>query len=338
VTLRARWVTLRARWVTLRARWVTLRDRWVTLRDRWVTLRDRWVTLRLSTAALQALTLARHIPCSPLPQEIAPSWVRWPHTVLAHVDEALAAVQLDSAEVVRRLVSWLTDNTSAVRWTPAEVREGVLPPHPRIILRCESSSTHPGVTGTHTTCGACPASPSRGGLPGLAGVTTRPAGHPSGGVPPAVERQLHLLTTVARGVQQGTASLGFAAAAFGSLHAELLAASVTGLDGVTNVTSLLRPVDGEQHALLTAVGFGSCEPDSDSDDSDSNSIEIDAADGPPSGDQAEPGRREMIEWSRCELELNSTRRGLRESHGGAETKKKTTTPHVAQEEVQHTVY
>jgi hypothetical protein len=40
----------------------------------------------------------------------------------------------------------------------------------------------------------CPASPSRGGLPGLAGVTTRPAGYPSGGLPPAVERQLHLLT------------------------------------------------------------------------------------------------------------------------------------------------
>ena len=36
--------------------------------------------------------------------------------------------------------------------------------------------------------------PSRGGLPGLAGVTTRPAGFPSGGVPPAVERPLHLLT------------------------------------------------------------------------------------------------------------------------------------------------
>jgi hypothetical protein len=35
---------------------------------------------------------------------------------------------------------------------------------------------------------------SRGGLPGLAGLTTRPAGYPSGGVPPAVERQLHLLT------------------------------------------------------------------------------------------------------------------------------------------------
>jgi hypothetical protein len=36
--------------------------------------------------------------------------------------------------------------------------------------------------------------PSRGGLPGLAGVSTRPAGYLSGGVPPAVERQLHLLT------------------------------------------------------------------------------------------------------------------------------------------------
>jgi hypothetical protein len=40
----------------------------------------------------------------------------------------------------------------------------------------------------------CPASPSRGGMSGLAGVTTRPAGYPSSGVPPAVERQLHLLT------------------------------------------------------------------------------------------------------------------------------------------------
>ena len=35
----------------------------------------------------------------------------------------------------------------------------------------------------------CPASSSRGGLTGLAGVTTRPAGCPSGGVPPAAERQ-----------------------------------------------------------------------------------------------------------------------------------------------------
>jgi hypothetical protein len=40
----------------------------------------------------------------------------------------------------------------------------------------------------------CPASPSRGGLSGLTGVTTRPAGYPSGGVPPATERQLHSLT------------------------------------------------------------------------------------------------------------------------------------------------
>jgi hypothetical protein len=36
--------------------------------------------------------------------------------------------------------------------------------------------------------------PREGGLSGLAGVTTRPAGYPSGGVPPATERQLHLLT------------------------------------------------------------------------------------------------------------------------------------------------
>jgi hypothetical protein len=40
--------------------------------------------------------------------------------------------------------------------------------------------------------------PRGGGLSGLAGVTTRPAGYPSGGVPPAVERQLHLLTSVGR--------------------------------------------------------------------------------------------------------------------------------------------
>jgi hypothetical protein len=43
----------------------------------------------------------------------------------------------------------------------------------------------------------CPACPSRRGLPGLAGVTTRPAGYPRGGVPPAAERQLHLLTPCA---------------------------------------------------------------------------------------------------------------------------------------------
>jgi hypothetical protein len=42
------------------------------------------------------------------------------------------------------------------------------------------------------------------GLTGLAGVTTRPAGYPSGGVPPAVERQLHLHTTDA--VRTGTSS------------------------------------------------------------------------------------------------------------------------------------
>jgi hypothetical protein len=40
----------------------------------------------------------------------------------------------------------------------------------------------------------CPASLSRGGLPGLAGVSTRLAGYPSIGVPPAVEKQLRLLT------------------------------------------------------------------------------------------------------------------------------------------------
>jgi hypothetical protein len=53
----------------------------------------------------------------------------------------------------------------------------------------------------------CPASPSRGGLPGLAGVTTRPAGNPSGGVPPAVERELHLHHTPSRVPQRwGTTS------------------------------------------------------------------------------------------------------------------------------------
>jgi hypothetical protein len=40
--------------------------------------------------------------------------------------------------------------------------------------------------------------PSRGGLSGLAGVATRPAGYPSGGVPPAVERRLHLHHTPSR--------------------------------------------------------------------------------------------------------------------------------------------
>jgi hypothetical protein len=53
----------------------------------------------------------------------------------------------------------------------------------------------------------CSASPSRGGLPGLAGVTTRPAGYSSGGVPPAVERQLHLHHTPSRVPQRwGTTS------------------------------------------------------------------------------------------------------------------------------------
>jgi hypothetical protein len=53
----------------------------------------------------------------------------------------------------------------------------------------------------------CPASPSRGGLSGLAGVTTRPAGYPSGGAPPAVETQLHLHHTPSRVPQRwGTTS------------------------------------------------------------------------------------------------------------------------------------
>jgi hypothetical protein len=52
-----------------------------------------------------------------------------------------------------------------------------------------------------------PGFPSRGGLPGLAGVTTRPAGYPSGGVPPAVERPLHLHHTPSRVPQRrGTTS------------------------------------------------------------------------------------------------------------------------------------
>jgi hypothetical protein len=52
-----------------------------------------------------------------------------------------------------------------------------------------------------------PASPSRGGLAGPAGVTTRPARYPSGGVPPAVERQLHLHHTPSQVPQRwGTTS------------------------------------------------------------------------------------------------------------------------------------
>jgi hypothetical protein len=41
----------------------------------------------------------------------------------------------------------------------------------------------------------CPASPPRGGLTGLTGVTTRPAGHPKRrGYHQLIERQLHLIT------------------------------------------------------------------------------------------------------------------------------------------------
>jgi hypothetical protein len=40
--------------------------------------------------------------------------------------------------------------------------------------------------------------PSRGEVVWAGGVTTRPAGYPSGGVPPAVERQLHLHHTPSR--------------------------------------------------------------------------------------------------------------------------------------------
>jgi hypothetical protein len=48
----------------------------------------------------------------------------------------------------------------------------------------------------------CPASPLRGGLSGLAGVPPgiRPARCPRGGMPPAVERQLHLLAWGGGGV------------------------------------------------------------------------------------------------------------------------------------------
>ena len=46
----------------------------------------------------------------------------------------------------------------------------------------------------------CPASPRERVCLGLAGVTTRPAGYYSGGIPPAVERLLHLLTTHEFGV------------------------------------------------------------------------------------------------------------------------------------------
>jgi hypothetical protein len=44
----------------------------------------------------------------------------------------------------------------------------------------------------------CPAPPREGGLSGLAGVTTRPAGNPTAGVPSAVERPLHLHHTPSR--------------------------------------------------------------------------------------------------------------------------------------------
>jgi hypothetical protein len=61
-------------------------------------------------------------------------------------------------------------------------------------LSRQSMIGHPGIV--IETQHLCPASPSRGGLSGLAGVPPgiRPARCPRGGVPPAVERQLHLLT------------------------------------------------------------------------------------------------------------------------------------------------
>jgi hypothetical protein len=49
----------------------------------------------------------------------------------------------------------------------------------------------------------CPASPSRGGLPGLAGVTTRPAGYPRGGVPPAVRDSSTYVTARPAGYPSG---------------------------------------------------------------------------------------------------------------------------------------
>jgi hypothetical protein len=106
-------------------------------------------------------------------------------SLLAHVDEALAVVQLDATEVARRLIAWLTGGSSSVRWL-----------------------------------------------------------FPTSGE---------------------TASIDFATASFGSLRAQLLAASATGLDGVGNVTSLLHPVVEQEHALLTAGGFGFCAAGSDSD-------------------------------------------------------------------------
>jgi hypothetical protein len=72
--------------------------------------------------------------------------------------------------------------------------------------------------------------PLRGGLIGLAGVTTRPAGYPSGGEPPAVERQLHLPTYFLDG--------GSPALAAGPTGSAALAARATSHAPVTLATTV----------------------------------------------------------------------------------------------------
>jgi hypothetical protein len=69
-------------------------------------------------------------------------------------------------------------------------RELISHPHPY-----SHQTNHPM---SHTHSESLPGFPLARGLPGLAGVTTRPAGYPSGGAPPAVERQLHLLARLTR--------------------------------------------------------------------------------------------------------------------------------------------
>jgi hypothetical protein len=77
-----------------------------------------------------------------------------------------------------------------------EYEDPILTPQPTTAHACATDGSKFTIRDLHGIDTLCPASPLRGGLSGLAGVPPgiRPARCPRGGVPPAVERQLQLLT------------------------------------------------------------------------------------------------------------------------------------------------
>jgi hypothetical protein len=151
-------------WVMRRARWVMLGARRVTLRARWVTLRARWVTLR----ARWVMRRARWVTLGARRVTLRARWV----TLRA------CWVALRARCVMLRAVY-----QPSGRDLPAAV----------LILSAPVVDSPP----------LCPASPSRGGLTGLAGVTTRPAGYPSGGVTTSCREADSTYTTRPAGYPSG---------------------------------------------------------------------------------------------------------------------------------------